>query len=378
MYTFSQLLVRNAIFGVLFSVVTSIIVAVSFSQYLAKQQSNHQTTLTAIAQQVVLQQDVKAFSNILKKLPSYQLLIVTDTNGNQLYHFKNQENGWLAQQLTPPPTQINLPELGININAQISSSNDADLALHIILLLLLGITLFVFIASFASTKRYKSFFVAINQQIKKDLSLVLPEDNQQELDTHAELFEMPELKSGMLEIKDLLEQQQQDTVSLEKQAYVDSLTGLANRNQFIKHFEQKFNQPDKKAFGVLAITRCSELQTINQVRGYHEGDKYIKQVADIMKNEVSRYKGGLLYRLNSSDFASLLPNTTLKNAEQYSQELTLKFNDFQHASDLDSVAYSGLVAFDEQKPLGEILALADTGISIAQTQSVKRLVLTKR
>ena len=61
---------------------------------------------------------------------------------------------------------------------------------------------------------------------------------------------------------------------------------------------------------------------------------------------------------------------TLKAAEDYANELMLKFNDYQQVNELDSVAYSGLVYFDQSKPLGELLALADTGVSVAQTQKV--------
>ena len=74
--------------------------------------------------------------------------------------------------------------------------------------------------------------------------------------------------------------------------------------------------------------------------------------------------------MNSSDFATLLPNVNLKGAESFATELTSNFNKYQQASDLDSVGYTGLVYFDNDKPLGELLALADTGISVAQTQKV--------
>jgi EAL domain-containing protein (putative c-di-GMP-specific phosphodiesterase class I) len=118
----------------------------------------------------------------------------------------------------------------------------------------------------------------------------------------------------------------------------------------------------------MLISRCSELQTINKIHGYKEGDNYICQVSDIIKKEIARYKGGEIFRLNSSDFASVIPNITLKEAENYAQALTTGFNDYQQSSDLDSVAFTGLVSFDDKKPLGELLALIDTAISVAQTQ----------
>ena len=370
MYTFSQLLIRNAILGLLFSLISAALMIFMFRLYVSDKQLQQQQVVTTLAEQIIAHQDVKTLSQVLRKKNSYQRITITTQAGEQLYHFTEPDSALLSAMISPATTEINLPALDTIIAMQVTSDQEANLALKLILLYIAATAIFIIIAGVASTRRYKAFFNAINWQIKKDLSLILPDEQNSQAQSDLDLFDIPDLKAGLQEIKALIDEQKQDSVELEREAYTEPLTGLANRNQFIKHFEQKIHQSDKKVFGVLLITRCSELQTINQVRGYKEGDDYIKNIANIMKGEVARYQGGELYRLNSSDFASLLPNTTLQQAEQYAQELTLKFNDFQQAADLDSVAYSGLVAFDEKKPLGEILALADTGISVAQTQRV--------
>ncbi len=166
-----------------------------------------------------------------------------------------------------------------------------------------------------------------------------------------------------------MKSQLKNVIDLEQTAYIDALTKLDNRGRFIQFYENNVVNDSPVKFGVLVMTRCSELQTINQIHGYHEGDNYIARVAELIKKTISIYPDGKLFRLNSSDFASILPNIKLKDAEKFAQELTILFNEYQLASDLDSVAYSGLVAFNKTKPLGELLALADTGVSIAQTQA---------
>lgn len=163
--------------------------------------------------------------------------------------------------------------------------------------------------------------------------------------------------------------QLKNVVDLEQTAYVDTLTNLDNRGRFVQFYENKVVNESPVKFGVLVMTRCSELQTMNQIHGYSEGDNYIAHVATLIKKAVSAYPDGKLFRLNSSDFACILPNVKLKQAENLTKELTVLFNEYQQASDLDSVAYSGLVSFDKTKPLGELLALVDTGISVAQTQA---------
>lgn len=118
---------------------------------------------------------------------------------------------------------------------------------------------------------------------------------------------------------------------------------------------------------MLAITRCSELQTINQIHGYHEGDRYISHVAELIQGQLHSYNGAQVFRLNSSDFATIIPNITTGESEKFAQQLTGKLNEYQLGSELDSVAFTGIVKFEITKPLGELLALADTAISMAQT-----------
>lgn len=153
-----------------------------------------------------------------------------------------------------------------------------------------------------------------------------------------------------------------------EQAYKDSVTGLPNRNRFLQFFEENIYNSKNNEFGVFAITRCTELQTLNQSRGYQEGDNYIREVAEIIKKQAGSYVDHKIYRLNSSDFAILLPRVTPKEAEHFALQLQSRFNEYQKLSELDSVAYTGLVGYDANKALGELLAIADTSISLAQTK----------
>lgn len=153
-----------------------------------------------------------------------------------------------------------------------------------------------------------------------------------------------------------------------EEAYKDPVTDLPNRNRFVQYYEDSIRQNEQSDFGVFAITRCTELQTLNQTRGYQEGDNYIREVADIVKKLCGTYKDHKIYRLNSSDFGILLPRVTPKEAENFALQLQSRLNEYQKNADLDSVAYTGLVAYESGKALGELLAIADTSISLAQTK----------
>ncbi len=153
-----------------------------------------------------------------------------------------------------------------------------------------------------------------------------------------------------------------------EEAYKDPVTELPNRNRFVQFYEENIRQNDNNEFGVFAITRCTELQSLNQTRGYQEGDNYVREVADLIKKLSGTYKDHRIYRLNSSDFGILLPRVTPKEAENFALQLQSRLNEYQKMAELDSVAYTGLVTYESGKALGELLAVADTSISLAQTK----------
>ncbi|MBR8842095.1 GGDEF domain-containing protein [Pseudoalteromonas sp. JC3] len=156
--------------------------------------------------------------------------------------------------------------------------------------------------------------------------------------------------------------------TIKQEAYKDVVTDLGNRNMFVEHYEQYIESSAKKAFGSLAMIRCSELQVINQTRGYQKGDEYIKSVSDIIKHVTGTYAGSQVFRLNSSDFAVILPNVPSKEAEEFGETLQARFTQFQQNQELSSVANTGIVPYENGKPLGELLSVVDNAMSMAQSK----------
>ncbi len=161
---------------------------------------------------------------------------------------------------------------------------------------------------------------------------------------------------------------QNNALSIKKEAYKDVVTNLGNRNMFVEYYEKNIENAEKSTFGSLAMVRCSELQTINQTRGYQKGDEYVKGVADIIKHISGTYTGSQVFRLNSSDFAVVLPNTPLKEAERFGDNLQSRFTQYQQNQELSSVANTGIVGYEKGKPLGELLSIVDNAMSMAQSK----------
>ncbi len=362
MYSYSQLLMRNTLLGILFNTLIAITVLYFFSTALSNSQRQIQPSLSASID--LLQQEnilPTKFANTLN-LAEFSSLTVTDSTKTHFQH-ETTVTSFIGRLISSPSTSFTT-EKGLNVSFNVNSNDAADLITKILLVSLIISIVIIFVACSLSVRHTKQLVFVVNKQIKSGIAQVISAD---ELEPTNEIIDIPELTSGLKKMKDIISTQITDASALEKQAYIEPLTQLQNRNRFVQFFANDSNQIE---FGVLAITRCSELQTINQIHGYNEGDKYICHVAKIIQAVIEPYRGANVYRLNSSDFAMLLPNITLKESESIAKEITSRFNEYQHASDLDSVGYTGLVYFTKDKPLGELLALADTGISVAQTQQM--------
>lgn len=368
MYTYTQLLARNTFFGLAIFICVSIVTVLTLDTNLSKQQINHKQSLLAFSETILLTNDVKKLTQTLRKSTSYEFLSISTSSGENLYNYKNDTDEIKLAFITPAVTKVTIADKVI-IQYQLSSHATISLIISLLASYLGFTVLLIIFSSLVSKHQYHNLFLNISDYIKTELAIFTKKEHK--VSPVIANFNIPELTEGLEEIKQIMSDNAEQSSVLKEEAYTDRLTHFDNRNSFIQFFQSKIADKSSEInFGVMLISRCSELQTINKVQGYKEGDHYIIQVADILKKEVSRYQGAKIFRLNSSDFATILPNVTLKEAENYAQALTSNFNHYQQSSDLDSVAYTGLVSFTKDKPLGELLALTDTAISVAQTQNI--------
>lgn len=226
-------------------------------------------------------------------------------------------------------------------------------------------------------RSYRRTTTAVNELIDR----FIKDPEKAEPDWHVIPEEFSGINSALQKLANYTRAQYNEMASnahqIAEEAYKDPVTDLPNRNRFVQYYEENIRQNTDNDFGIFAISRCTELQTLNQTRGFHEGDAYIREVADIVKKVCATYNAHKVYRLNSSDFGILLPRVTPKEAENFAQQLQSRLNEYQKNAELESVAYTGLVCYEAGKPLGELLAIADTSISLAQTKQTNAWHLQK-
>ncbi|RHW74950.1 EAL domain-containing protein [Colwellia sp. RSH04] len=377
MFKFSKLLLKNTLIALIFYGVIASISLLLLKSSLSEQNTKHASAINILVEQVSLNiafqketlDDEKAISKklltTLKQSNSYQYLAIKNKATNLQLHQSNKKS--LLSFVNPEKKTTTSRKVNFAVEYLLDFTSENTLVERFLASLAALSVVFIFLATWFNYRLQSVVFNMISTQIKQDLDQINHPDVKKA--KRNSYINIPALQEGIAEIKELMSEQLRSSSHLEIEAYIDNLTELENRNRFVQVYEKYLEEDSSVNFGVLLIIRCSELQTINQVHGYKEGDDYIVQVSNRLKQNLIKRPKGKLFRLNSSDFAIILPNEKLKQAEEFADELTTAFNGYQQLASLDSVAFTGLVFFDKTKPLGELLALADTGVSVAQTKS---------
>lgn len=118
-----------------------------------------------------------------------------------------------------------------------------------------------------------------------------------------------------------------ETATLEKMAYVDPLTGLANR----RRFQEKYDVIDDEHEDYAIISfDLNGLKKVNDTLGHIVGDKYLKTFADMLKATFS--ETAVLTRTGGDEFAAILKGRDAIDAEKLAAELLRKIEQFNQNS----------------------------------------------
>ena len=106
----------------------------------------------------------------------------------------------------------------------------------------------------------------------------------------------------------------------EKMASFDALTGVYSRNAYDKMIPQQLSLAgrDGKAVSLLMLD-FDNFKMVNDTYGHGNGDNVLKQVANIIKNNVRA--SDLVYRYGGEEFVVYLPNTSRKGARKLAEKI---------------------------------------------------------
>ena len=149
-------------------------------------------------------------------------------------------------------------------------------------------------------------------------------------------------------------------IEVEQLSSFDSLTGLRNRLSFevITDIEIDRHKQKKAAFS-FAYIDLHNLKELNQTRGYAAGDKAIKLVAQVIRENMRQ--SDTPSRIGGDEFAILMPNTSAVECASFCQQLSLKISKKMEEASLPISTNTGYATFET--PPASLSEIFDTGES---------------
>lgn len=126
------------------------------------------------------------------------------------------------------------------------------------------------------------------------------------------------------------------THSLQKVAYLDSLTGIPNRQSCDIIFEQYENDSDISDLGC-ALVAISNLKLINEALGRSKGNLLIQEFATVFENVGDKY--GFVGRNGGNEFIIVIENCNEKKMKKFLDELAKEVQYYNNESNHMPVTY---------------------------------------
>jgi diguanylate cyclase (GGDEF)-like protein len=113
-------------------------------------------------------------------------------------------------------------------------------------------------------------------------------------------------------------------VSLRAFAYIDGLTGVANRRRFDEALDEACAMAAQQHEPVaLVLIDLDHFKSLNDSHGHQEGDEALRAVASVLATQTET-RGGLAARFGGEEFAWLLPGVPLEAAKNEAEMLRLE------------------------------------------------------
>ncbi|MFC3033873.1 EAL domain-containing protein [Pseudoalteromonas fenneropenaei] len=381
---FKKLIFLQLLSWLIFSALGTYFVALSFDSAVGNAQVGAQSMVTRYIENKTLQ-DVtpEHIEQALNNGQVFATFVIRDYDGKTVMQVANNAQLPFGVDIVESLFNSIRPQFAVNkskdikIEFVINANSQAELFQQALLLMYVISALVAFIPVLYMQTIYRRLNRNVSTTVADVVELYIAQNQQgNSIEADFSTVRLEELGSELApsfnRLAHFLKAKQEDiqnaAQSIKQEAYKDVVTGLGNRNMFVEYYERHIESAAKKSFGSLAMVRCSELQIINQTRGYQKGDDYIRAVSEIIRHVSGTYTASQVFRVNSSDFAVVLPNVPTKEAEQFGETLQARFTQFQQNQELSSVANTGIVSYETGKPLGELLSVVDNALSMAQSK----------
>ena len=165
---------------------------------------------------------------------------------------------------------------------------------------------------------------------------------------------------------------------IERIAYVDDLTGIANRRAFFKHAPDLISQSQgNKASVAIILVDIDHFKNINDTYGHKAGDAMLILVADILTQSM-RDTTGMVGRIGGEEFALLVIHEESSHALTIADQIRVNIRNASIGARnalVSSTASVGLARHTPGADLDTTLIMADRALYLAKNAGRDRVML---
>ena len=190
------------------------------------------------------------------------------------------------------------------------------------------------------------------------------------------------LKGRLDESRHEIEQLRQEVSKAREDALADGLTGLTNRKGFDMALAACLSASQAEEQGPsLLITDIDLFKRVNDTYGHVFGDKVIRAVAQILKDNVKGKDTAARY--GGEEFVILLPDTPLAGAHRLAERIraTVEKCRIKRANSNEAVASItvslGVASFRDGESASEFVARADSALYASKHQGRNRVTIAE-
>ena len=179
-------------------------------------------------------------------------------------------------------------------------------------------------------------------------------------------------------VKSTLSQEATRLQKWEQEVHQDKVTGLRNREPFIRDLQTALTAQDAGASGSLALIRLTNLALLNQNFGRHSIDSLLRDVGKVLARLAMRGDGWSAGRLNGSDFALLAPGemdaAELGQLARTAMARALEKHGLAEHCQLPGAA----INYKHQDKLAEVLSSLDRALTSAQEHKSETVAIAHK
>jgi len=169
------------------------------------------------------------------------------------------------------------------------------------------------------------------------------------------------------QVRGMLDEESARLEQLRRDAQYDSLTGLLNREHFMKKLQFVLEDEKSPPAGALFILRLPDLIKLNKELGRETTDTLLKRVAGALQ-ESCPDNPCLIGRLNGADFALIAPEVDSIDALRHkiAARALLSIND--PSSTTEHALLLGAAVYRHGDPMSQVLSRADMALGRAEQE----------